>query len=77
MSRRQATRASESGSPDPENATKAARREAQARVKRGGALYWSLMFVSWVMKVDILLFGRLRSGPFFALLRKTGAPPLA
>jgi len=52
-----------------------ARRTAQARVRKGGALYGSLVLVSWVMKLDVLLFGRFRSGPFFALLRKSA--PLA
>ena len=27
------------------------------------------------MKLDLLLFGRIRSGPFFALLEKKGARP--
>jgi hypothetical protein len=31
------------------------------------------MTLSTLMKVDVVLFGRVRSGPFFALLRKTGA----
>jgi SAM-dependent methyltransferase len=59
-----------------DDAARAARRDAQARVKRGGALYGALVVVSWIMKFDIVCFGRIRSGPFFALLRKTGAPPL-
>jgi hypothetical protein len=29
------------------------------------------------MKIDIWLFGRIPSGPFFALLRKTPAPAAA
>jgi SAM-dependent methyltransferase len=56
-------------------ASQVARRAAQARVRKGGALYSALMVLSWVMKFDVLAFGRIRSGPFFALLRKTGAPP--
>lgn len=50
-----------------------ARTSAQARVRRRGPLYWGLMTLSTIMKIDIVLFGRVRSGPFFALLRKTGA----
>ena len=69
LTRRHAARSSDSG-----DATKAARRDAQARVARGGLMYRALVVVSWIMKIDILLFGRLRSGPFFALLRKTGSP---
>jgi hypothetical protein len=47
-----------------------ARVAAQARVKRGGALYRALLGWSAVMKLDLILFGRIRSGPFFARLRK-------
>lgn len=50
-----------------------ARTSAQARVRQRGLLYWGLMALSLMMKVDVLLFGRVRSGPFFALLRKAGA----
>jgi hypothetical protein len=32
--------------------------------------YRLLLVLSGVMKLDIWLFGRVRSGPFFALLRK-------
>ena len=77
LTRRHAARASNGAAPPAEDATRAARRQAQARVKRGGLLYSALVVVSWIMKIDILLFGRFKSGPFFALLRKTGAPPLA
>jgi SAM-dependent methyltransferase len=48
------------------------RTSAQERVKRGGMLYRSLLVWSAIMKLDLLLFGRVRSGPFFALLRKAG-----
>ena len=51
---------------------KAARRSAQARVRRGGAVYWALRAATGVMKLDVLLFGRVQTGPFFALLRRTG-----
>ena len=77
LTRRHARPTSSGATPDRGDATRAARRQAQARVKRGGALYGALMVVSWVMRIDIICFGRMRSGPFFALLRKTGVPPLA
>jgi hypothetical protein len=33
--------------------------------------------MTFAMKLDVVLFGRLESGPFFALLRKTPQrPPL-
>jgi SAM-dependent methyltransferase len=59
-------------------AVRSARRSAQASVRSGGFVYHALVAVSWVMKIDLLLFGRIRSGPFFALLRKCGgtsSPP--
>ena len=43
-------------------------------MRKGGAIYGALVLLSWAMKFDVLMFGRIRSGPFFALLRKTGAP---
>lgn len=51
-------------------AVKAARKDAKARLRKGGALYWALRGVSAAMYLDVLLFGRLKSGPFFARLRK-------
>jgi hypothetical protein len=59
-----------------DDARRAARKAAQAHVSRGGALYGALVMLSWAMKFDVLAFGRVRSGPFFALLRKTGAAPV-
>jgi SAM-dependent methyltransferase len=50
--------------------TREARREAQERIARGGALLAVLEALTALMKLDILLFGRVRSGPFFALLEK-------
>jgi SAM-dependent methyltransferase len=60
------------GATSDEASARTVRASAQARVKRGGALYRSLLVWSAIMKIDLLLFGRVRSGPFFALLRKTG-----
>jgi SAM-dependent methyltransferase len=51
-------------------AVKEARTSAKARLARGGPMLAALRGVTWVMKADILLFGRIRSGPFFALLEK-------
>ena len=66
------------GAETPESqaaAVREARAAAQERVRRGGFTYASLMALSTFMKLDVILFGRFRSGPFFALLRKsrTGA----
>lgn len=62
---------------DDESAVRAVRANAQARLRRGGLAYVLLSVLSALMKIDVLLFGRLKSGPFFALVRKTGPGPLA
>jgi SAM-dependent methyltransferase len=67
-------RAAGGGAATPEQqatAVREARAAAQARVRRGGFTYASLLALSTFMKLDVILFGRVRSGPFFALLRKT------
>jgi SAM-dependent methyltransferase len=49
---------------------RAARTEAKARIARGGPVLSGLEALTALMKLDVLLFGRVRSGPFFALLEK-------
>ena len=68
-----ATRKASTRAGDEQAGIREARTSAQARVRKRGPLYWSLMTLSTLMKIDVVLFGRVRSGPFFALLRKTGA----
>ena len=51
---------------------RAARSEAKRRIAGRGPTYAALVALTWLMKLDILLFGRVRSGPFFALLEKRG-----
>jgi ubiquinone/menaquinone biosynthesis C-methylase UbiE len=51
-------------------AIKAARTQAKARIARAGPIYWTLRGLTLLMELDILLFGRIRTGPFFALLEK-------
>ena len=58
---------------DP-TAIREARRAAKERIERKGLTYAALRTLSGAMKVDLLLFGRIRSGPFFALLEKTSTP---
>jgi hypothetical protein len=78
MARRAARRApegetAEGGGREAEDRaahTRAARRQAQDRIARGGFVLASLKALTAVMKLDVLLFGRVRSGPFFALLEK-------
>jgi SAM-dependent methyltransferase len=55
---------------------KAARASAQARLRQGGLLYRVLRGVTAVMALDVWMFGRIRSGPYFALLRKLDADDL-
>lgn len=58
-------------------AVREARKDAKARLRTGGAMYWALRGFSALMYLDVLLLGRFRSGPFFARLRKvsTETPP--
>jgi hypothetical protein len=51
-------------------AVRHARTEAKARIARRGPLYVMLRGLTLLMKLDLILFGRIRSGPFFALLVK-------
>jgi len=67
------TGAASAAEADSTAAVRAARTGAKARIARGGALYWALRGVTALMEVDMLLFGRIRSGPFFALLVKESA----
>jgi SAM-dependent methyltransferase len=55
---------------DGNDAAREARAAAKSRVSRRGPVYAGLRLVTWVMKIDLLLFGRVRSGPYFALLRR-------
>jgi hypothetical protein len=64
------TLAGQGEAADRTAAVRQARRTAQARLRRGGPLYWALRGATAAMKLDLLLFGRIPTGPFFALLRK-------
>jgi ubiquinone/menaquinone biosynthesis C-methylase UbiE/uncharacterized protein YbaR (Trm112 family) len=55
---------------DDAAAVRAARTDAKARIAKAGPLLWALQATTAVMQLDMLLFGRIRSGPFFALLVK-------
>lgn len=46
------------------------RRAVKERLTRGGGLYLVLRTLTWIMKLDLVLFGRIESGPFFGLLVK-------
>ena len=55
---------------EPGAAVKAARAEAKTRLRRRGPLYWATRAATGFMYLDVLLWGRFKSGPFFARLRK-------
>jgi SAM-dependent methyltransferase len=67
---RRASRRDGPDHPPSVDAARAARTRAQARVRRRGLVYRALLAVTGVMKLDLVLFGRVPSGPFFAVLRK-------
>jgi SAM-dependent methyltransferase len=51
-------------------AIREARTAAKAQIARSPATYRALQALSVAMKLDLMLFGRITSGPFFALLVK-------
>ena len=51
-------------------AIREARMSAKARIAQSRTTYAALRTLSFAMKLDVLVFGRIRSGPFFALLVK-------
>ena len=53
-----------------DHAVREARSRAKALIAQRGPTYAALQGLSLAMKLDLLLFGRVRSGPFFALLVK-------
>jgi hypothetical protein len=52
---------------------KAARAEGKRRVAQSASTRFVLTLLTAAMKIDLLLFGRIESGPFFALLERTSA----
>jgi len=66
---RRAARGVEARSTPGEAASlRAVRLKAKERIARRGASYAMLRVLTWLMKLDILLFSRVETGPFFALL---------
>ncbi len=71
MTRRASGRLPESSGTDAEAAAiRRVRTAAKERIAASGPTYAALRGLSMAMKLDLLLFGRIRSGPFFALLVK-------
>ena len=72
MARRAAKRLAAAGVPDVGGASiREARTAAKTRIAESPVTRAALQSLSFAMKLDLLLFGRFRSGPFFALLTKT------
>jgi SAM-dependent methyltransferase len=72
MARRAARRLSAAGVENVEVAAiREARSAAKSQIAGSPATLAVLRALSSVMKLDLLLLGRVRSGPFFALLEKT------
>ncbi len=69
-----ARKASPALAGDPSAAARDARTSAKARIARGGPVYFALQAMTTLMMLDVWLFGRIQSGPFFALLVKDASP---
>ena len=75
MARRAARRLAASGQSDVDSAAiREARTAAKSRIARSPLTRGALRGLSAAMKLDLLLFGHVRSGPFFALLEKQTRP---
>ena len=79
MERRAVRRRDRSGVPSTVSASgtdarRVARADAKRLLARRGAAYAGLRVLTWLMKLDLLLFGRVKSGPFFALLERAPDP---
>ncbi len=73
MARKAARRLEAGGRAAPDvhaEAIREARTAAKQQIAKSPATYAALRGLSFAMKLDLLLFGRIRSGPFFALLVK-------
>jgi SAM-dependent methyltransferase len=61
------------GATDAGADVRAARADAKARLRTRGGVYWTTRAVTGLMYLDVMLWGRFRSGPFFARFRKRPA----
>ena len=62
------------GAISDEEALKIARAAGKERIAQSGSTRALLRVLSAAMKLDLLLFGHVESGPFFALLERTSNP---
>ena len=58
------------GRAPEEEALRAARTSAKRRLAAKGPLYYALRGVTLLMTLDVWIFGRVRTGPFFVLLER-------
>ena len=73
MARR--SRSAGAGGADGGAAVRAARKEAKTRLRERGPVYWATRGATGLMYLDVWLWGRFSSGPFFARLRKLPRAP--
>jgi len=73
LGRWSARRAPSSNAPAAQ--ARLARSAAKARLARHGMLYQGLRAVTTMMMLDVWIFGRIRTGPFFVLLERTSSEP--
>jgi SAM-dependent methyltransferase len=76
MTKRAARRLQQTSAAEDVNATaiREVRSAAKERIARSRTTYGVLRGLSFAMKLDVALFGRVQSGPFFALLIKEKSP---
>lgn len=51
-----------------------ARQRLRRRLTPRSPVYWALAALTWLMELDVRVFGRLRTGPYFVLAEKPRAP---
>jgi ubiquinone/menaquinone biosynthesis C-methylase UbiE len=69
--RRAARRARRQGIvTDRRDEARLARTAAKATLASNGPTMWGLRLLTWMMRLDLLLFGGIRSGPFFVVLER-------
>jgi SAM-dependent methyltransferase len=62
--------------PEPEQVSAGTQREIVARqrirgrLNRGSPVYWALQALTLLMELDVVVWGRLRTGPYFVLAEK-------
>ncbi len=71
LGRREARRRPPGADGGDSDEARLARTAAKQRLARRGPVFATMRALTYVMRLDVVLFGRIRSGPFFALLERT------